>query len=198
MCIIVRFDCATNYHKRGISNGESYAVLCGKQFIMEQFTYSLESNALFFEEIQNNQQVLIERIKHQHRLILDKLLPEIDLHFTAVSKQKSPFDETLLEAHKAFCKFSELLTDHIYMEDHIVFPELVLEEKPMVSAIRDFVEHHDNFEALIQELLNHASASLKPLQELLPFRILLLKMERLKVLLAEHNELEDLLFADFH
>jgi iron-sulfur cluster repair protein YtfE (RIC family) len=168
---------------------------------MEQFIYSGDVHPYLIykaEGVEDSQQVLFERIKDQHVLILDKLLPEIDMHFSAVLKCKSAYDHTLKEAHASFCQFSELLRDHIYMEDYIVFPELVLEEKPMVFAIRDFVEHHDDFELMIHELLRNISESLKPLQELLPFRILLLKMARLELLLAEHNELEDLLFKDFH
>ena len=184
--------------KEVFQNAELIPYFAQSNFFMEHLIYSLELQSFLAEGLKDSQTSLIDRIKEQHRLILDKLLPEIDMHFAAVSKQKSPFDEALTEAHEAFSKFSELLIDHIYMEDYIVFPELVLEEKPLVSAIRDFVTQHDDFEAMLHELLLSASESLKPLQELLPFRILLLKMARLELLLAEHNVLEDLLFKDFH
>ena len=164
---------------------------------MELLRYQMELGDFLSLSQSIEQELLLERIKKQHREILNKLLPEIDMHFSAVIEQKNYFFSKLRSAYEAFCRFSELLKDHSYMEEHIVFPELALEEKPMIAAIRDFILNHDDFEAMIQELLLNIRFTLQPLLELLPFRILLLKMEHLQLLLSEHNTLENLLFSDF-
>jgi iron-sulfur cluster repair protein YtfE (RIC family) len=166
---------------------------------MESLFYQADFGAFLLLGQPMDQAVLLERIKAQHREILHKLLPEIDMHFAAVLHNDfQNQQETIQLAHRSFGEFVTLLSDHIYMEDQIVFPELEQNDPIMRAAIASFLENHDDFEMMIHKLLIEISISLKPLQELLPFRILLLKMERLKELLAEHNSLEDLLFADFH
>lgn len=146
-----------------------------------------------------NQVALIKLIKEQHQEILQKLIPEIDLHFVAVlhSDFKNQ-EETIHSAYRSFSKFVTLLTDHIYMEDEIVFPKLEHSDSVMLASITNFLDKHDNFEGMLHELLSEISQTLQPLFELMPFRILLLKMERLELLLAEHGALEDKLFVDFH
>lgn len=164
---------------------------------MELLRHQMESGNFLSLSQSVEQAFLLERIKKQHREILHKILPEIDMHFSAVIEQGNSFYSEIMPAFEAFCRFSELLKDHIYMEENIVFPKLALEEKPNIAAIRDFILNHDDFEAMIQELLCDVRLTLEPLLELLPFRILLLKMEHLQLLLSEHNTLEELLFSDF-
>ena len=139
--------------------------------------------------------LLINKIQEQHQLILHKLLPEIDMHFAAVLENDDTQHQDLIrEAHQAFNEFSELLTDHIYLEDEFVLPELSNNDPIILKAILDFIEKHDDFERILQDLLTQINDSLHPLKPLLSFRILLLKMERLQVLLEEHNIIEEKLF----
>lgn len=140
--------------------------------------------------------LLINKIQEQHQLILHKLLPEIDMHFVAVLENDAfKHHDLIQEAHQAFGEFSELLADHIYMEDEFVLPELSNNDPIILKAIVEFIEKHDDFEHILQDLLTKIEHSLLPLKPLLSFRMLCLKMERLQSLLEEHNQIEDQLFA---
>lgn len=147
--------------------------------------------------IQNKSDVAL-LIKSQHELIVEKILPEIDLHFEILFKEAPKSYSTELQyAHAEFKRIDNLLSDHIFMEDNFVLPKVLGGVKELNHTVQEFVDNHENFELLIQNMIKEFQIYLNPLQEYLPFRILLLKMERLQLLLEEHGVLEDQLFGDY-
>lgn len=143
----------------------------------------------------NNIFSLVATIIEQHKEIREKMLPEIDMHFAALLIEvPSNFKDELLHAHEEFARISNLLIDHIYMEDQFVLPLFTNPSSNSAKGVTDFIENHDKFEVLIQQMLNDIRMRLKPLETHMPFRIMLLKMERLQNLLENHGDLESHLF----
>jgi iron-sulfur cluster repair protein YtfE (RIC family) len=161
---------------------------------------SIQNNSSFRSDIAYTPSIndieLLKRITEQHEEILQKLMPEIDMHFAAVWKN-TPQDELekIARSYQSFQKFTRLLKDHIYFEETFLLPKLKNKQKISTELV-GFINKHDSFEAMIQNILIEIEYNLLPLRELLSFRILLLKMNRLVVLLDDHHTLEDLIFSE--
>lgn len=186
------------YLKHGISNTHELFLICIKLCPMDALLLINENEYLDTGLLNSKQEMrtLIPRIAAQHTFILNKLLPEIDMHFEAVLNQDfSSHTEEINSAYLAFSQFAEMLRDHIYFEDSIVLPVLFKENWRSEEHIAAFLHKHDDFEVLIRRMLEEVTTNLKYLSALMPFRILLIKMERLRLLLEEHGRLEDLLFG---
>jgi iron-sulfur cluster repair protein YtfE (RIC family) len=140
----------------------------------------------------SNNSILI--LQDQHKLILDKLLPEIDQHFYLIFQKSS--EETRVELqliYEDFQKFSCLLSDHIVMEEELIFPRMKRNEA-LESAANVFIEKHDDFEDLIQKLLFELNTRLSEMSDYMSYRMLQNKLHVLKDVLAVHQELEHNIF----
>jgi len=142
------------------------------------------------------QALIIAQLKEQHANISEKLLPEIDLHFWALLKNNNlSLNQEISTIYKKFLRFQEHLNDHFFMEEIMVFPS-IQETKDLGNVIEDFINKHDNYELILAQMLIDIETKLAPISELLSLRILLLKIERLSLMLEEHQALEDNLFVE--
>lgn len=174
-------------------------LICSKLYYMDALLLINENEYLDTFALSSKPEILslIPRIAAQHTLILNKLLPEIDMHFEAVLNQDCCNQvEEINHAYLSFVQFAEMLRDHIYFEDALVLPALFKENWRSEKHIAEFLNQHDDFEVLIRRMLKEVETNLQSLRALMPYRVLLIKMERLRLLLEEHNRLEDLLFSE--
>lgn len=130
-------------------------------------------------------------LQEQHRLVLDKLLPEIDLHFYLVfQNSRLEICDILRLIYEDFQEFSLLLTDHMVMEEELIFPKMKRNES-LESAALIFINKHDDFECRIQNVLQDLNERLNEVSDYMSFRMLQNKLNVLKNILEEHQELED-------
>jgi len=184
------------YRKQGIAKRKFYTVLWTKsrsmnlnQIIPENFDWSISVRPESNVEIVNQ---LID----QHTFVSDKLLPEIDLHFWALINNNTTLDISLIHGiYQIFVNYKEQLEDHFYFEERLVFPAFLKNTKPIDEATMSFIQKHEDFEALLGEMIQEIQGKLAPLRVLMSLRVLELKLERLTQIMEEHQVLEDYLFA---
>lgn len=139
---------------------------------------------------------LIEQLEKQHALVINKLLPEIDLHFWSLMKNNDIVDNQIIEKIYAdFINYQSHLRDHFFMEEKLVFPA-ILSSKELEKVILDFMNKHDDFETLIGKMLKDIRNQLTPLFTYMSLRILELKLQNLALIMEEHQVLEDHLFQE--
>ena len=152
------------------------------------------SNSTF--QLVSKEKVSLTELKEAHVFFLEKIIPEIELHFLLVSQQCSPIDKKMVESYLLkFKQFSVTLHDHILMEELYVFPFLEGKSMPAVKeVILNFLAHHDDFEKQFHYFVEELVASLSNLEDLMAFRMLALKLNRLNEKLIEHSIIEENLF----
>jgi iron-sulfur cluster repair protein YtfE (RIC family) len=146
--------------------------------------------------LHSKEKASLTELKEAHIFFLEKIIPEIELHFLLVTEQCSTIDKKLVASYALkFKQFSNTLHDHILMEEKYIFP--YLEGKSMPSekeVILNFLEHHDDFEKQLQYFVEELVARLSKLKDLMAYRMLALKLNRLNEKLIEHSLLEESLF----
>ena len=147
-------------------------------------------------QLVSKKKVSLTELKEAHIFFLEKIIPEIELHFLLVSQQCSSIDKKLVESYLIkFKQFSATLRDHILMEEQYVFPFLEGKSMPTEKeVILNFLAHHDDFEKQLQYFVEELVARLSTLEDLMAYRILALKLNRLNEKLIEHSLLEECLF----
>jgi iron-sulfur cluster repair protein YtfE (RIC family) len=139
---------------------------------------------------------IVNQLIDQHTFVSDKLLPEIDLHFWALINNNTTLDISLIHGiYQIFVNYKEQLEDHFYFEERLVFPAFLKNTKPIDEATMSFIQKHEDFEALLGEMIQEIQEKLAPLRVLMSLRVLELKLERLTQIMEEHQVLEDYLFA---
>lgn len=162
--------------------------------IFEQLSHEL--NDVSFSTTQQNKSMLIEQLEKQHALVINKLLPEIDLHFWSLMKNNDVVDNQIIEKIYAdFMNYQSHLRDHFYMEEKLVFPAIQASNE-LEKVILEFINRHDDFESLIDKMLMDIQNQLKPLFTFMSLRILELKLQNLVLIMEEHQVLEDHLFHE--
>ncbi len=139
---------------------------------------------------------IIETIREQHGLICEKLLPEIDMHFSLVldaTDQNAGL--TLVVFADEFATVAQWIRDHVYIEETLVLPLLSSGNFSHKHPMQEFIQKHDAFEEKIIDVLTDIQMNLSVLQELMQYRILILKLEKLVAVLEKHAELEAYLFS---
>jgi len=152
------------------------------------------SNSTF--QLVSKEKVSLTELKEAHVFFLEKIIPEIELHFLLVSQQCSSINKKLVESYLLkFKQFSETLHDHILMEEQYVFPYLEGKSMPAEKeVILNFLTHHDDFEKQLHYFVEELVASLSNLEDLLAYRMLALKLNRLNEKLTDHSIIEENLF----
>jgi iron-sulfur cluster repair protein YtfE (RIC family) len=143
-----------------------------------------------------NQQLTIRELKEAHVFFLEKIIPEIELHFLTVAQQCTLSEKVRIQAYLIkFYSFTRALSDHILMEEQFIFPFLAGKSLPSEKeAVIHFIEHHEDFEQQLQALVTELVNELSELNHLMAFRMLALKLHRFNEKLLEHALLEESLF----
>jgi iron-sulfur cluster repair protein YtfE (RIC family) len=140
-------------------------------------------------DVSNNK--TIQTLIEQHRLFVEKLIPEIELHLIELTANCYHSNRlTLLVCLKWLSNFGKNLKQHIEYEEAHVFPALAKHSESLSEKASSFIEHHDDFELQLQNYLTQIKNSLTHLSSEMSFRILLLKLEMLHEAMLEHAELE--------
>jgi iron-sulfur cluster repair protein YtfE (RIC family) len=132
-----------------------------------------------------------------HELFKNKMIPEIEQHFLVLLSQADIYTlSSLTKCFKKFDVFRLNLMDHIEMEEKIVFPYLLGNGTyNSKETVEFFIEHHEDYETQLQQMIEEINAQLTHLSCLFPFRLLILKLNSFSLKLEDHGELEDVLFV---
>jgi iron-sulfur cluster repair protein YtfE (RIC family) len=138
---------------------------------------------------------VISELRNTHKELLNKYIPEIEQHFLQLLR--IGLKNELLVTTACFTKFHDMrtkLTDHIEMEESIVFPAILIGSVRENRAIYEFLQHHEDHEVKLKELIMDIGNVLSNLNHLMVYRQLILKMRSFHDRLSQHGEIEDLLF----
>lgn len=141
---------------------------------------------------------LINDLKETHKLLLNKLLPEIEQHLIVVFNElQAPYSGIWKVASSRFFGLCSRLEQHIQTEESLVFPhllnELPEEKQDLAEA---FMRSHEQLEEQLLLLIELLQNDFRVAQHLLSYRVLNEKLNYLAEILSQHGEEEDLLFVN--
>jgi len=146
---------------------------------------------------------IIDYLKKSHVTYLNKKLPEIELQLIQLSNLPGELTETLASV---FSWLQKNMEKHFRVEEKSLFPYIEDLEKTKTSllttedlkakykdfSIQYFIDsHHDDVENKLEEIKKYIVHSLKSMEELFPYRILLQKLDDLEKDLRLHAKVED-------
>lgn len=164
---------------------------------MKQNQFFNEISSLNFKSLLSTAEI-VEELIAGHTIFMDKLIPEIEQHFLVLLGQADDYSmPTLAKCFKQFDVFRTNLMEHIEMEEKIVFPYLLgRASHNSKETVEFFIEHHEDYETQLQQMIASMSSELAHLSPLMSFRFLVHKMNTFSGKLEEHSEMEDsLLFV---
>ena len=147
--------------------------------------------------------VILDYLVKTHRYYLNKRLPEIEQQLTQLSSSPGELSETLASV---FSWLQKNMEKHFRIEEKSLFPYIEALEKVKNNenrlidlketykdfTVQRFIEtHHDEVENKISEIKKYIVRSLSTMEELFPYRILLLKLDQLEKDLRLHAQVED-------
>jgi regulator of cell morphogenesis and NO signaling len=147
--------------------------------------------------------VILDYLIRTHRYYLSKLLPEIEQQLTQLSSL--PGEQPLVLA-SVFSWLQKNMEKHFRIEEQSLFPYITDLEKvhcnemiPEVFyatyrdfSVQRFIEtHDDDVENKLEEIKKYIVRSLSTMEELFPYRILLLRLDELEKDLRLHARIED-------
>ena len=138
------------------------------------------------------QPTLIDFLCQNHKLYLNKLIPEVEQQFLRIIQLEPQYTTATLMLYAQFRSFVNELKEHIAFEEGAMFPLLKTSWLGVENATTHVLahSHHQHDEeifAILEALMNKSDQ----LGHLMPFRMLL---EKLKVLYSElrlHAAIED-------
>ncbi len=138
------------------------------------------------------QSKLIDFLCQNHKLYLNKLIPEIEQQFLRIIQLEPKHTSTALELFAQFRNFVNELKEHIAFEENAMFPLLKTSWSGVENQNSQILAHtHHHHDEEIFEVLEALMNKSEQLGHLMPFRMLL---EKLKVLSSElrlHAAIED-------
>lgn len=142
---------------------------------------------------------IIHQLIAQHTLVREKLLPEIDMHFWSIKNNSEAKDNKSIDGvYQIFENYKAQLEDHFYFEETLVFPAILKQHCSQNCSFDEateiFLQKHEDFESLLTKMIEDLHAKLSPLNTLMSWRMLQLKLERLVQVMENHQILEDYLF----
>ncbi len=147
--------------------------------------------------------VILSYLTKMHRYYLNKRLPEIEQQLVQLSSTPGELPETLASV---FSWLQKNMEKHFRIEEQSLFPyikelEKVRNGKENFSSLRmkykdfsvqRFIEsHHDEVENKLSEIKKYIVRSLSSMDQLFPYRILLLRLDELEKNLRLHAQIED-------
>jgi regulator of cell morphogenesis and NO signaling len=147
--------------------------------------------------------VMVDYLTSTHRSYLNKRLPEIEQLLEQLAAEPGELSATLAGV---FSWLRKNMEKHFRIEEQSLFPYVELLDKirkgseevqELQKAFRDFsvqrfIENHqDEVENKLSEIKKYIVCSLSDMEALLPYRILLLKLDLLEKDLRIHARVED-------
>ena len=141
---------------------------------------------------------LINELKEPHKLLLNKLLPEIEQHLIVVLNElQAPYSGIWKVATSRYFGLCGRLEQHIQTEESLVFPYLLNELPEDKQAFAEaFMRSHEQLEEQLLQLIELLQNDFRVAQKLLSYRILNEKLKYLSEILNQHGVEEDLLFVN--
>lgn len=163
---------------------------------MKQNQFLNDISSLNFKSLLSPAEMVDELIAG-HAIFKDKMIPEIEQHFLVLLGQADYCSmPSLKKCFMQFDVFRTNLIDHIEMEEKIVFPYLLGNSLTnSKETVEYFIEHHEDYETQLQQMIASMSKELAHLSHLMSFRLLVHKMNTFSGKLEEHGEMEDVLFV---
>jgi iron-sulfur cluster repair protein YtfE (RIC family) len=138
------------------------------------------------------QSTLIDFLCQNHKLYLNKLIPEIEQQFLRIIQLEPQHSSITLNLFAIFRSFVDELKEHIEFEEKAMFPLLRTAWLGSENQNANILGHsHHQHDEEVFEILENLVAKSDQLGHLMPFRMLL---EKLKVLYSElrlHAAIED-------
>lgn len=147
--------------------------------------------------------VIVDYLTKTHRYYLNKRLPEIEQQLTQLSTLPGELSTTLASVLSWLQKNME---KHFRVEEQSLFPYIETLEKAknkeismekIKATFKDFTvqrfieTHHDEVENKLAEIKKYIVRCLSTMDELFPYKVLLLKLDALEKDLRLHARVED-------